>query len=114
MELETATCVVTGAASGIGRAVADRLLREGAAVVAVDRDADGLEAMAAAGATPVRADLAAATGRAAVADACPRPTHLVNAAGIIHLTPLDEVDEAQWDEIFAVNARAVFFLTQRM
>ena len=50
--------VVTGAASGIGKAAAERLLREGVAVVAVDRDAAGLEPLAGAGATALVADLA--------------------------------------------------------
>jgi NAD(P)-dependent dehydrogenase (short-subunit alcohol dehydrogenase family) len=112
MELHSANCVVTGAASGIGRAVAERLLADGAGVVAVDVDRDRLASVAAAGAVPVEADLATTAGRRAVWDACPHPTHLVNAAGVIHLEPLADVPEAHWDETFAVNARAVFFLTQ--
>ena len=51
------SAVVTGAASGIGQAVARRLLREGAAVIAVDRDAAGLEAVVADGATAFVGDL---------------------------------------------------------
>src|SRR5206468_2394238 len=110
--LHSANCVVTGAASGIGRAVAERLLADGAGVVAVDVDGNGLASVAAAGAVPVEADLATTAGRSAVLDACPHPTHLVNAAGVIHLEPLADVPEAHWDATFAVNARAVFFLTQ--
>ena len=50
--------MVTGAASGIGRGAALRLLQEGCSVVAVDIDEAGLEAMAAEGAEPLAADLA--------------------------------------------------------
>ena len=42
--------IITGAASGIGRATARRLLADGRPVLAVDRDAAGLEALAAEGA----------------------------------------------------------------
>ena len=49
--------MVTGAASGIGRGAALRLLQEGCSVVAVDIDEAGLEATAAEGAEPLAADL---------------------------------------------------------
>ena len=53
--------VVTGAASGIGKAAAERLLREGVEVVAVDRDAAGLEPLAEAGATTLETAVYAAS-----------------------------------------------------
>jgi NAD(P)-dependent dehydrogenase (short-subunit alcohol dehydrogenase family) len=114
MELQQSTCVVTGAASGIGRAVAEMLLERGAAVIAVDRDAERLADLGERGATVAPCDLTEEAALAAlVAQATDAGvTHLVNAAGIIELRPLEEVDGAMWDRIFAVNARALFFLSQ--
>jgi NAD(P)-dependent dehydrogenase (short-subunit alcohol dehydrogenase family) len=106
--------VVTGAARGIGRAVAEVLLDEGAPVLAADLDAGGLAPLADRGAEVLVADLAAAEGRAALVAAAGAVTHLVNSAGVIRMTPLEEVDEALWDWTFAINARAVFFLCQAL
>jgi NAD(P)-dependent dehydrogenase (short-subunit alcohol dehydrogenase family) len=106
-------CIVTGAASGIGRATAMRLLRDGARVVAVDRDEAGLAAVADLGGEPLVADVTTAAGRSAIA-AIERPGQLVNAAGIIRLSAIADVSAEDWDAIFAVNVRAVFFLLQAM
>lgn len=116
MQLQQATCVVTGAASGIGHATAEILLERGATVIATDLDEGGLASLAERGAVTVAGnltepgDLARLVERA-TADGV---THLVNAAGIIELRPLEEVDGAMWDRIFAVNARALFFLSQAL
>ncbi len=104
--------VVTGAASGIGAAVARRLLADGAAVVAVDRDEAGLAAVAGLGAEPLVADLAEPADRARVIEAGDGADWLVNAAGIISLRPIAEFTLDDWQRIFGVNAEAVFFLCQ--
>jgi NADP-dependent 3-hydroxy acid dehydrogenase YdfG len=86
--------VVTGAASGIGRASALLLLERGASVVAADRDETGLAAVAEAGAEPVVCDETDAADRARLLDAAGLACdHLVNAAGIIRLTALETVSE---------------------
>jgi 3-oxoacyl-[acyl-carrier protein] reductase len=110
--------VVTGAASGIGRAMAERFAREGGAVVVADVSADAGEAAAAA--------IVAAGGRAAfVATDVTREADvqamidaavarfgaldvLVNNAGIGRFVPFDELLPAEWDAIFAVNLRAAY------
>ncbi len=102
-------CIVTGAASGIGRAVAEKLVGDGARVTAVDRDGERLAELT--GMETIIADVTSAADRAELA-ALEGVTQLVNAAGIIRLGPLDRVTEDDWDAIFAVNARAMFFLTQ--
>ncbi len=105
--------IITGAASGIGRATARRLLADGRPVLAVDRDAAGLEALAADGAETLTADVTDAADRRRIADAV-EPAGLVNAAGVIRLLPIDDVAEDDWDAVMAVNARALFFLTQEV
>jgi NAD(P)-dependent dehydrogenase (short-subunit alcohol dehydrogenase family) len=108
-----ARAVVTGAASGIGRATALLLLERGASAVAADRDEAGLAVAAEAGAEPVVCDVTDAGDRARLLEAAgPSCGHLVNAAGIIRLTPLDAVTEDDSDAITGVNARALFFLSQ--
>jgi NAD(P)-dependent dehydrogenase (short-subunit alcohol dehydrogenase family) len=114
MEYQQATCLVTGAASGIGRAVAELMLERGAAVIANDLDGDRLGELAERGVTTVAADLTDPDGLGRIVEAASSAgvTHLVNAAGIIELRPLEDVDPSMWDRIFAVNARALFFLSQ--
>ena len=104
--------VVTGAASGIGRATALLLLERGVGVVATDRDEAGLAVVVAAGAEPVVCDVTEPRDRARLLDAAPACDHLVNAAGIIRLAALDAVTEHDWEQIMAVNAKALFFLCQ--
>lgn len=105
--------VVTGAASGIGRATALLLLERGAGVVAADRDETGLAIVADAGAEPVVCDVTDPADRARLIDAAgPACDQLVNAAGIIRLAALDAVSEDDWERIMAVNAKALFFLCQ--
>jgi NAD(P)-dependent dehydrogenase (short-subunit alcohol dehydrogenase family) len=106
--------VVTGAASGIGKGAAERLLREGVSVVAVDRDAAGLEPLAEAGASVLVADLANEGDRERVVAAGDGADYLVNSAGILRIKPILEFTVQDWHEIFAVNAEAVFFLCQQL
>jgi NAD(P)-dependent dehydrogenase (short-subunit alcohol dehydrogenase family) len=117
---EDRTAIVTGAARGMGQAVAAGFLAEGAAVVMLDRDARGVESTAAAldpggGRTLARScDVtSAADAEAAVAAAVSRfggVDCLVNCAGVLSLAPFAELTEEQWDAVMDVNAKGVFLM----
>lgn len=105
--------IVTGAASGIGRAAARRLRDEGCAVTAVDVDRDGLEeAWAGTGVEILEADLSSPEDRERVAEAGRGCDYLVNAAGVILVKDISEVTVQDWRRVFAVNVESVFFLCQ--
>ncbi len=112
------TAIVTGAGSGIGRATAVRLAREGATVVAADISAERLDDLTAEfpdlDLRPVPGDIASDQGVAAiVAAAGGRVDALANVAGIMDaFLPPAEVDDATWDRVFAVNVTAVMRLTR--
>jgi NAD(P)-dependent dehydrogenase (short-subunit alcohol dehydrogenase family) len=114
--LEGQNALVTGATSGIGRAVALQLARDGADVVVHGRDAArGAEVVAelsAAGgeARFVAADLGDPAGVAHLAQEAGDVDILVNNAGISLFSPTAEVEMAAFDKMFASNVRAPFFL----
>ena len=111
--------LVTGAASGIGAAVADRLIAEGAAVAGLDRawsvaaarpDARNTEfaiRLASDVRDPAAVDAAVAASAAALGGA---PDVLVNAAGIYRVRSLLDTTPAEWDEVLAINLRGTFLV----
>ncbi|EWS82623.1 SDR family NAD(P)-dependent oxidoreductase [Brachybacterium phenoliresistens] len=114
------TVIVTGAASGIGRATAVRVAREGGRVIAVDLAAEGLDALAAEHGeqsgpiVPVAGDLTRSEDRDRVLEAADgRIDALANIAGIMDgMVPLHETEDALWDRVLGVNLDAVFRLTR--
>lgn len=119
---EGRVAIVTGAASGIGRATAERLAAEGATVVAVDRDAGGLEATVAGivdgdGRAEARAldvsdpDACTALVEAVAAD-LGRLDVLANVAGVLRFAHATEHTRADWDQTLAVNLSGPWFLMQ--
>jgi len=122
MGLSDKVIVVTGAASGIGRAIARLAVDEGAtALVLTDRDGPGCDATAAElrGApevVTVTADLADPDAPGAITAAAiarfGRIDGLVNAAGLTTRGSVLTGTPDTWDQLFAVNARAGFFLMQ--
>jgi NAD(P)-dependent dehydrogenase (short-subunit alcohol dehydrogenase family) len=106
--------VVTGAASGIGQAVALRLLREGVHVVAADRNEAGLASVVEAGATPFVGDLTLDTDRDRLVEAGAGVDLLVNAAGIIRLKPILEFTVQDIRDIYAINVEATWDLVSRI
>ena len=104
--------VVTGAASGIGNAVARRLLDDGCEVLAVDIDDGGMAELAAEGCTTRTVDVADIDQRRELAEAVDGFDYLVNSAGIIRISPIFEVTVDEWRQVQTVNAESVFFLCQ--
>jgi NAD(P)-dependent dehydrogenase (short-subunit alcohol dehydrogenase family) len=109
--------IVTGAASGIGRASAEHFATCGATVVAADIDAKELATLAAPNIFTVQADLTKAEECRRVADqasARGRITGLLNCAGLeIHGTVVD-MPEADWDKVMGVNLKAIFLLSKHV
>jgi 3-hydroxybutyrate dehydrogenase len=103
--------LVTGAGSGIGRAIAERLERDGAQVLAVDRRPDPKGP-----GHPFEADLSTPAGnRAAVDAALDRLGGLdavVASAGFQHVAPIDEFPEERWDALLAVLLTSPFLLAR--
>jgi NAD(P)-dependent dehydrogenase (short-subunit alcohol dehydrogenase family) len=112
------TVIVTGAGSGIGRATASRVAREGGTVIAVDVSKERLDDFVASlpgqSVTAVVADITSADGvTAIVAAAGKRIDGLANVAGIMDdMTPMHEVTDAVWDRVFSVNVDGMFRLTR--
>ena len=112
--------LVTGGASGIGRAIAEAFLAEGARVVLLDRDetlaAQAVRDVGAAGS--VAADVAdEAQVRRAVTDAEQTLGDidvLVNAAGILTQAPLVEMSLAQWQQTIDVDLTGVFLMCRHV
>lgn len=105
--------VVTGAASGIGAAAARRMAAEGAAVALLDRDAEGLAAIAdEVGAPRVVVDVADTDALAAAvdesADAMQGITSIFNNAGIGNLKPLHTYTEKEFDLLVDVNFKGTW------
>jgi NAD(P)-dependent dehydrogenase (short-subunit alcohol dehydrogenase family) len=112
-ELDGQVAIITGGASGIGRATAVRFAAEGARVAVFDRDGEGAERVAQevggkAHAVDVRDGDAFAAAVRAVADATGRIDVLFNNAGSGDLRPLHTVDDKLWHRLIDVNLTGTF------
>jgi NAD(P)-dependent dehydrogenase (short-subunit alcohol dehydrogenase family) len=119
---EGKVALVSGAASGIGRAAALRFAREGARVLAIDVDAAGLEGtekLAKESGGELRSWRCDVTRREecfAAVQACVsafgRLDVLANIAGILRTAHAHEMPQRDWDQVIAVNLSGPFFLCQ--
>ncbi|WP_278260497.1 2,3-dihydro-2,3-dihydroxybenzoate dehydrogenase [Nocardia sp. AG03] len=111
---ESRIALVTGAGGGIGRRIVHRLAAEGVTVVGVDRSPEAvttLKAMAGR-VVPIQADLTEPGAAERVVAEIERDLgaldYLVNAVGVLRVGEVVALSEADWEEMFAVNATAVF------
>ena len=118
---EPRRALVTGGASGFGLGVARALLEDGASVAIGDVHRGRLDAAAESlgrgeRVLPIELDVTSGESvRAAVAaceDAFGGLDALVNSAGVIRFTPLDEITEAEWDLVVGVDLKGVFLCCQ--
>ncbi|HWV00751.1 MAG TPA: glucose 1-dehydrogenase [Devosia sp.] len=112
------TAIVTGGASGFGAGIVRKFVAEGARVMVADINGDAASALAKElGATAQQVDVAKDASVAAMTEAAyaafGKLDILVNNAGVSHLpAPLDEISEADFDRVLAVNVKSVY-LTAR-
>ncbi|MCP4386569.1 MAG: SDR family oxidoreductase [Hyphomicrobiales bacterium] len=113
------TALVTGAAQGIGKAIAERLVRNGATVIVSDVNAEGGKQAAAdigSGAIAIAADISAPTSVKALFDEADARTDgvdtLINNASIVPFVAWDDVDLAHWQEIISVNLTGTFIVSR--
>jgi D-sorbitol dehydrogenase (acceptor) len=117
--LDGKTAIITGSARGIGRAIAEGYAREGARVCIADLNGAECAAVAAEighGAFGQALDVTKPDSIAAAVAAVEAQAGgidiLVNNAAIFDLAPVEEVTEASYDRIFAVNVKGLFFTLQ--
>ena len=112
------TVIVTGAGSGIGKATALRVAREGGRVIAADISKERLDELVEQNAglnlVPVPGDISTEEAVAAVVAAAEgRVDALANVAGIMdNFAPVHDVDDETWDRVFRINVTALMRLTR--
>jgi len=120
MRLKGKTALVTGAASGFGKGIAETFAREGAKVVVMDLNGDGAQTVAAAIGASARAVQGDVTSRADIARAVKetvafggRIDIIINNAGWTHKNkPLMEVTDEEFDRVFDINVKSIYLMTQ--
>ncbi len=112
--------VITGAAQGIGKAIATLFAEKGARVALLDANekvhqtAHDIGAAAKAFVVDITDDHATAAAVDAVIGHFGRIDILANVAGVGGMTPATEISRSEWDKIVSVNLTGLFFLTQKV
>jgi NAD(P)-dependent dehydrogenase (short-subunit alcohol dehydrogenase family) len=124
MKLKHKVAIVTGAASGIGRACAVAFAREGAKVVVADRNEDGgnetISAIAAEGHECWFAQVDVAKEddvKRMISDTIERWGEiniLFNNAGVVLVKTVEEMTEDEWDRVMSINVKAAFLSTKHV
>jgi 3-oxoacyl-[acyl-carrier protein] reductase/pyridoxal 4-dehydrogenase len=117
MKLEGRVAIVTGAAQGIGKAIAEKLHSEGAQVAAVDLNGDGAQSVASQlDGLAIQADISSEEDANRMAqealDRYGKIDVLVNAAAIVPFIPWDEVDFAYWRKLLSVNLDGAYLVSR--
>ena len=119
MRLEGKVAIVTGGASGIGRATVELFAREGAKVAVADQDGPGASRVAeeiGPAALAVRTDVSRSAEAKALVEATVarfgRLDVLVNNAGFGFTGTVESIDETDWDRLMAVNLKGVFLCSK--
>lgn len=119
------TVVITGGTMGIGRMIAEGFAASGATVIICARTAETCERVAAeisrrysVSCVGVAADLSNGEGIRTLVSAVTQQTDkvhaLINCAGRPLIAPIDEYPEDGWDNVFDLNLKAAFFVTQKL
>jgi NAD(P)-dependent dehydrogenase (short-subunit alcohol dehydrogenase family) len=119
MSLAGRTALVTGGGRGIGRAVAERLAKDGARLIVTGRTRAEIDDTAAlVGGRAITMDVTSTASVAEAIDALgrhgARVDVLVNNAGAAESAPLDRTTDELWDRMMAVNARGAFLVTRAL
>jgi len=112
--------LITGGASGFGLAIAQSLLEQGAHVAIADVHAGRLkqaaQTLASDNVLPLQLDVTSASAVRSVVDSCKAAfgqlDTLVNSAGVIHIAPLADIREQDWDRVIDVDLKGVFLCCQ--
>jgi 3-hydroxybutyrate dehydrogenase len=113
MNNQPSTILITGAGSGLGRGLSQRLAREDHTIIATDLDLAAVQETVAglgAGASALELDV---TSEAAVAALAERPVDvLINNAGLQHVAPLEEFPPAKWEQLIDVMLTGTMRMTR--
>lgn len=118
MRLTGKTAIVTGGASGFGEGIVRKFLTEGAQVMIADINGDSARALAGKlGVEACAVDVSDAASVQAMTDAAKAvfglPDIVVNNAGVTHLPQMmEDVAEAEFDRVFAVNCKSVYLVAR--
>lgn len=119
LSLDGKVALVTGAAAGIGKCIAEAYLSQGARVVLVDRNPEVTDIAASLGGKNAAGIVADLTRSDSLNDAVEQALEafggidiLVNSAGVVELQPAEAFSEENWDRTMSINLKSVFMMCQ--